>query len=177
MRRAVFLDRDGVLNRAVVRDGKPYPPANPQEVEIASGAVEALRRLHEHGFLLIVVSNQPDIARGLTTPERVAAINAVLTGALPLDDVFICPHDDRDGCHCRKPKPGLILDAAAKHGVDVASSYMIGDLWRDIDAAANAGCTGILIDCEYNDRISAEPAARIACILDAAEWIMEREVS
>jgi len=100
--RAVFLDRDGVLNRAIVRDGKPYPPASPAELEIVEGAAAGLARLKDLGFLLLVVTNQPDVARGTQTIEAVRAIHDAMRQALPLDEFLICPHDDRDGCLCRK---------------------------------------------------------------------------
>ena len=119
-RPAVFLDRDGVINEAVVRAGKPYPPATAADVRIVPQAKEALERLRTEGFLLIVVSNQPDVGRGTQSGGTVEEINRLLQDALPLDEIVICPHDDADGCACRKPKPGMILDAARKHGVDLA---------------------------------------------------------
>jgi D-glycero-D-manno-heptose 1,7-bisphosphate phosphatase len=173
LKRAVFLDRDGVLNRALERDGKPYPPRNPEELEILPGVPEALALLKARGFLLIVVTNQPDVARGTLPRELLDAIHARLTAELPLDDIFICPHDDADACACRKPKPGLLLEAASKHGIDLASSFMVGDRWRDIDAGHAAGCTPILIDYQYRERPPArEPAARVRSLLDAVR-IME----
>ena len=150
--RAVFLDRDGVLNEAIVRDGKPYPPRTLDEFRIVAGAAEELGKLKEAGFLLVVVSNQPDVARGTMGRETVAAFDAALRAALPVDDIFTCCHDDGDNCDCRKPKPGLLLAAAEKHGIDLESSYMIGDRWRDVDAGAAVGCRAILIDCGYDER-------------------------
>ncbi|MEO7145005.1 MAG: HAD-IIIA family hydrolase, partial [Bryobacteraceae bacterium] len=115
MNKAVFLDRDGVLNRAVLRDGKPYPPASVDELEILPDAAEALGRLKQAGFLLLVVTNQPDVARGAQTRAAVEAMHAALARALPIDGFFVCYHDDADGCDCRKPRPGLLLQAAAAH--------------------------------------------------------------
>jgi D-glycero-D-manno-heptose 1,7-bisphosphate phosphatase len=175
LRRAVFLDRDGVLNAAVVREGKPYPPATAAEVRVMDGAAEGLRRLKELGFLLIVVTNQPDVGRGTQSLAEVTAINDRLGAEMPLDDVLMCLHAG-DGCECRKPRPGLLLEAAGRHGIDVAGSYLIGDRWRDIEAAAAAGCAGIWIDYGYNERGPAcRPAAVVESIRQAVTWIEEQE--
>lgn len=172
-RRAVFLDRDGVLNRAVVRDGKPYPPASVEELEIPSGTANALARLKAAGYALVVVTNQPDIARGTTTRAAVDAIHARMAAVLPVDEFRVCPHDDRDGCACRKPRPGLLLDPPT---VDVAASVMVGDRWRDIEAGRAAGCRAtILIDCDYDEVIPNEPDARVGSLREAAEWILDVE--
>ncbi len=151
-RRAVFLDRDGVLNRAVVREGRPYPPASVAEVEILPGVVEALRELKEAGFVLIVVSNQPDVARGTIPMETVEAINAYLAERLPLDHFIMCYHDSSDGCDCRKPRPGMLLAGAREFGVDLTSSFMVGDRWRDVEAGITAGCKTIFIDYGYDEK-------------------------
>src|SRR5262249_18704504 len=131
-RRAAFLDRDGVLNRASIKDGKP--PASPAELEILPDVPDALRALKASGLLLIGATNQPDVARGIQRRDVVEAINAKLCASLPLDDLLVCFHDDRDDCACRKPRPGLLLEAAAKHGIDLTASYMVGDRWRDVGA-------------------------------------------
>ena len=136
---AVFLDRDGVLNCAILIEGKPYPPRLLSELEIDPGAVEACRRLKEAGFKLICVTNQPDAARGLMAYSELAAINDAVVGALGLDELVACPHSDEDRCDCRKPKPGMILSAAARHGIDLARSFTVGDRWRDIEAELEAG--------------------------------------
>lgn len=151
-RRAVFLDRDGVLNRAVVREGKPYPPATATEVEILPCVAEALQHLKEAGFFLIVVSNQPDVARGTVRQETVEAINAFLAEHLPVDRFLMCYHDSSDGCDCRKPRPGMLLAGAREFGVDLSSSFMVGDRWRDIEAGIAAGCKTIFIDYGYDEK-------------------------
>jgi D-sedoheptulose 7-phosphate isomerase len=155
--RAVFLDRDGVLNRAVIRDGKPYPPASVAELDIAAGAENALRELKAQGFKLLVVTNQPDLAKGLATQEDVDAINQKLAAALPVDEFFVCPHVDGDNCDCRKPKAGLLLEGARKHHIDLSASFMIGDRWRDVEAGQNAGCRTVLIDQGYQEKHPARP--------------------
>ena len=173
--RAVFLDRDGVLNQAIVRDGKPYPPASVDELVIVPDAPAALQSLKEAGFLLLVVTNQPDISRGTRAPSVVEAIHQALRQALPLDDFFLCPHDDADGCDCRKPRPGLLLQGVDKYSIDLSSSFMVGDRWRDIEAGANAGCSTVWIDYGYREkRSSVEPSATVNSLRAAADWILQQ---
>ncbi len=152
MRRAVFLDRDGVINRAYLRQGIPHPPANLGEVEILHGVPEALAALQGAGFLLIVVTNQPDVARGATLLETVRGINGYLAGLFPITEFRSCYHDDIDDCACRKPRPGAILAAAETHGIDLTRSYMVGDRWRDIEAGRRAGCRTIFLDYGYTEK-------------------------
>jgi len=173
--RAVFLDRDGVLNEAAMRDGRPYPPRSAAEVKIAAGAAAALERLKARGLPLVVVTNQPDVARGAQTAEEVEAIHRRIRRELPVDDVLSCPHDDGDECACRKPKPGLILEGAERHGIDPRRSFMIGDRWRDVDAGKSAGCRTVWIDRGYHERGPAmAPDARVGSLGEAVTWILEQ---
>lgn len=173
-RKAIFLDRDGVLTQTVVRNGKPFPPATAGEVELAPEANEALSRLKAEGFLLLVVTNQPDVARGRQKAEMVEQIHDVLKLQLPLDDFFVCFHDDADRCDCRKPLPGLLLQAAKRYNVDPASSYMIGDRWRDVDAGYAAGVKTIWIDRGYAERQPVScPLARVHSLSEAVDWILK----
>ncbi len=175
-KRAVFLDRDGVINRPVVRDGRPYPPSSPQELEFLPRVGEALQRLKRAGFLLVCVTNQPDVARGKQRKEAVEAIHETLLGSLPLDKIMVCYHDDRDGCQCRKPLPGMLLDAADEFSIKLADSFMIGDRWRDIEAGQNAGCRTILIECGYAERgPSRPPDMKVGLLSEAADWILQEE--
>lgn len=171
-RRAVFLDRDGVLNRPIIRNGRPYPPASLAELQILPDAAVALAELKAEGYLLVVVTNQPDVGRGLQPQTQVEAIHEALRTALPLDDFFVCYHDDLDDCDCRKPLPGLLLKAAAKHHINLASSFMIGDRWRDVDAATGAGCRSVLIDYGYQERKPEHPPnVRVTSLRGAVNWI------
>jgi D-glycero-D-manno-heptose 1,7-bisphosphate phosphatase len=174
-RRAVFLDRDGVLNRAPVREGKPYPPASLAELEISPNTAELLERLRAHGFLLIVVTNQPDVARGRLTRAAVEAIHNALAHALPLDEIRVCYHDDAAHCACRKPKPGMLLDAAREHGIDLAASYLIGDRWRDVEAGQNVGCKAVFIDYQYAERLPSGEYITVLSLEEAIDWICDRE--
>jgi D-glycero-D-manno-heptose 1,7-bisphosphate phosphatase len=150
--KAVFLDRDGVLNRAVIIDRKPYPPSSIDEVVIPDGVREGLIELKELGYLLIVVTNQPDVARRTTTLKKVDEINNYLLKNLKIDDIFCCFHDSNDNCDCRKPKPGMIYTAEKKWNIDLSQSYIIGDRWKDIETGKNSGIKTILIDFDYNEK-------------------------
>ncbi len=173
-RRAIFLDRDGVINESIMREAKPYPPRNAQETVLVREAGEALGRLRERGFLLLVVTNQPDVRRGTTSRDAVEEIHRFLSSQLPLDDFFVCYHDEGDNCTCRKPLPGLVLQGAEKYGVDVSRSYLVGDRWRDIDAGTAAGCRTILIDRRYNERSPrVAPDVIVSSLGEAADWILK----
>ena len=169
---AVFLDRDGVLNAAVVVQGRPHPPRNTEEVTILPGVEEACARLHAEGFALVCVTNQPDIARGITTREAVEAINQRLLEALRLDAVAVCPHDDDDACGCRKPQPGLITDTAARLGLDLSRSVMVGDRWRDVEAGRRAGLPAVFIDCGYDEPRPDSADAVAASLAEAVPLII-----
>ncbi len=156
MQPCVFFDRDGVLNDVVLRDGKPCSPRRFAEFRLVPGAAEAVTAVKRLGYLAIVVTNQPDIARGLMPPSELDRMHELLRREIPVDDLFVCPHDDADRCPCRKPKPGLLLDAAERHGVDLAASVMVGDTWKDIDAARAAGCTAVLLARDYNRDVQAD---------------------
>jgi D-glycero-D-manno-heptose 1,7-bisphosphate phosphatase len=174
MQPAVFLDRDGVLNEAIVRDGKPYPPRDLGELVITLGARAALDELKREGFLLIVVTNQPDIARRKAKRADVDRINAQLCATLPLDAVEVCEHDDQEHCDCRKPKPGMILIAREKFGVDLAGSFVVGDRWRDIEAGRRAGCRTILIGDGYGETFPCVPTIKLASLPAAVRWIIQQ---
>jgi D-glycero-D-manno-heptose 1,7-bisphosphate phosphatase len=173
--RAVFLDRDGVLNETVVGpDGVPRPPADLDQFVLMPGADYSCRELKALGFLLIVVSNQPDVVRGTQRREVVETINQRLTELVPLDDIRICYHDDVDDCDCRKPQPGLLLAAARDWDINMAASYMVGDRWRDIEAGSRAGCVTVLIDKGSGEAVSPEPTVRADSLRSATQWIRDR---
>jgi D-glycero-D-manno-heptose 1,7-bisphosphate phosphatase len=170
---AVFLNRDGVLNEAVVRDGKPYPPDFAASLLIPPDAAASLARLKAVGLPLIVVTKQPDVARGKSTAFAVEAIHERLRRLLPLDDFLTCFHEDRDACSCRMPKSGLILQAATRHGLDPSRSFIIGDQWRDMAAGRATGCRTIWIDRGYAARApSPPPDATVASLAEAIDWIL-----
>jgi D-glycero-D-manno-heptose 1,7-bisphosphate phosphatase len=175
--KAVFLDRDGVLNQAIVKNGKPYPPASLAEVVIPSDARDALMLLKNAGFLLIGATNQPDVARGTTPRALVDNINQLLMTQLPLDEIRVCFHDDNDNCACRKPLPGLLLDAAAVYQIDLQNSFMIGDRWKDIDAGQRAGCQSIWLNHQYTEKSPETPDYTVSSLTEAAHWIISHPTS
>ncbi|TMC10348.1 MAG: HAD family hydrolase [Chloroflexi bacterium] len=171
-RRAVFLDRDGVLNEPVVVDGRPVPPDSLTDLVLTPGVEEACEELRSAGFLLILVTNQPDLARGTRDRATVDAINDELRRRLDLDDVLVCPHDDADRCMCRKPRPGLIHAAARRWHVDLPASVMVGDRWRDIEAGRGAGCRTILLERPYAERPATGADLVTGTLREAVIWIV-----
>lgn len=175
MVKAVFLDRDGVINANQERNSKPVAPTRFAEFRILPGVEDAARRLKAAGFLLIIVTNQPDVATGLTPRAECEAMHAEIRRRLPIDDIMVCFHTDADNCTCRKPKPGMLLEAAKQHRIDLAESYLIGDRWRDVRAGEAAGCFTIFIDCGYRQDQSARPDKVVHSFAEATEFIVERE--
>jgi D-glycero-D-manno-heptose 1,7-bisphosphate phosphatase len=154
--RAVFLDRDGVLNRLVPRPDGPGSPRRLAELELVTGVGEAAARLRDAGFLTFVVTNQPDLTRGLLTPAIHEAIMARVRDAIAPDDVAVCPHDDGDGCDCRKPRPGMLRALASRWGVALGESYVVGDSWKDMAAGRAAGCSTVLVRAAHNSGVAAD---------------------
>ncbi len=168
--RAVFLDRDGVINRVVMRLGRPESPRTMSEFAFEPGVAAAVERLKAAGLRLFVVSNQPDLARGKLAPETVAAMTGAIMRALPIDAVRVCPHDDRDDCGCRKPRPGMLVELAREYGVVLGDSFMIGDSWKDMAAGRAAGCATIMLERDYNRGAAAD--YRRPTLADAAALIV-----
>jgi D-glycero-D-manno-heptose 1,7-bisphosphate phosphatase len=171
-RPAVFLDRDGVINRAVIRGGRPYPPARLEDFELLPGVVEAAADLRSAGFALVVATNQPDVAAGRQDRAVVEAMHAQMRARLDLDAIKVCYHVDADGCTCRKPLPGMLLEAAAEWSLDLARSFMVGDRWRDVEAGRAAGCRTILVGGGYGECLPAPPDATASSLREAARLIL-----
>ena len=171
-RSAVFLDRDGVLNRAIVRNGRPYPPASLAQLEILPGVPQALARLRQEGFLTLVVTNQPDVATGKTTQAIVDRIHDYLRGTLALDAIYTCTCVEGPGCDCYKPRPGMLIRAASEWGVDCQKSFMIGDRWRDVGAGKAAGCRTIFIDYNYTERRPDSPDFLAQDLAEAVDIVL-----
>jgi transaldolase len=169
---AVFLDRDGVLNRALIREGTPHPPASVAELEILPNVPEALDALRARGYALIVVTNQPDVARGTASKQMVIDINNHLKDRLNLDAVLTCFHDNADNCDCRKPRPGLLLRAAQDLGIDLSSSFMVGDRARDVEAGQRAGCRTFFVDGNYMEAPPSRCDFRVGSLIEAANIIL-----
>jgi transaldolase len=174
--RAVFLDRDGVINRALEREARPYPPASLGEFEILPEVPGALARLKAAGFLLVVATNQPDVGRGTLAKEVVENIHAHMLARLPIDRVEVCFHPGKGGsdCDCRKPKPGMLFRAAGELELDLARSWMVGDRWRDVDCGHAAGCRTIFIDRGYAEELKQKPDFLARNLAEAADIILNR---
>jgi len=168
----VFLDRDGVINRAFVRDGKPYPPSKLEEFELLPGVVQTMRELREAGFVVIVVTNQPDVATGKQTREVVETMHDRLRALDLCDAVKVCYHTDADACECRKPKAGMLLEAAEEWQVDAGASFMVGDRWRDVAAGKAAGCYTFFVDCQYGEEQPESPDAVVGSLEEAGGLIL-----
>ena len=174
MRRAVFLDRDGVISRSQVRGGKPYAPRRLKDFRLLPGAARAVRDLKHAGFLIIVVTNQPDIGNGLVDSAVVRAMHAKLRARVPVDDIRMCPHRQDAGCACRKPKPGMLLAAAKRWKIDIKNSYIVGDRDGDISAGKAAGCHTVLINRYYSELRRAVPDKNVRSLAAAARFILSR---
>lgn len=168
---AVFLDRDGVLNRPVLRHGRPHPPESVEDLEVYPDVASSLRRLRTAGYARVVVTNQPDVARGLQRAEVVHQINQELCERIDVTAVYACFHDDADGCHCRKPAPGLLLDAAHDLRLDLSRSFMVGDRWRDVEAGRRAGCRTVYIDRQYSEPSPENADLVTTSLAEAVSWI------
>jgi D-glycero-D-manno-heptose 1,7-bisphosphate phosphatase len=155
-----------------VRDGKPYPPVSLVELEVLPGVHEALQKLHDANYLLVVVTNQPDVARGTSKREDVELMNAFLSSELPIDDIKTCYHDSGDKCNCRKPLPGALLEAAQERNIDLTKSFMVGDRWRDIEAGASAGCKTFFINYRYAEQKPDAPDFIVSSLLEAKKIIL-----
>ncbi|HEV2677217.1 MAG TPA: HAD-IIIA family hydrolase [Aliidongia sp.] len=171
-RPAVFLDRDGVLIATAVRDGRPYAITESEPAVILDGVRQACTSLKKAGLLLVLVTNQPDVARGETSRSFVERTNAALLTTLGLDEARTCYHEDRDACACRKPKPGLLTEAAAILSIDLESSFMVGDRWRDVEAGRSAGCWTVFIDRTYHERRPEAPDHVASDLHAAVSWIL-----
>lgn len=170
----MFLDRDGVINRAVIRDGRPYAPSRAEDLELLPGVPEACARLKTAGFLLVVATNQPDVGRGTQRREEVEAMHAHLSQVLPLDRIEVSYDSgyEQPPSEFRKPRPGMLLRAARELGIDLSRSFMVGDRWRDIDCGHAAGCTTFLIDYSYDEALRQPPDYRVRSLLEATEQIV-----
>jgi D-glycero-D-manno-heptose 1,7-bisphosphate phosphatase len=175
--RAVFLDRDGVINRATERDGKPYPPRTIADFEIYPEVPGACAQLKAAGFVLVVATNQPDVGRGTLDQAIVEKIHAHMISVLPIDRVEVCYHPGhgQSNCDCRKPKPGMLLRAAQALNIDLAQSWMVGDRWRDVGCGHAAGCKTIFIDRGYAEELRQKPDFTVKNLAEAAEIILSQE--
>jgi len=171
-RRAVFLDRDGVLVATLVRENRAFAPTSHEEFQLEPDAGLQVARLARAGLLPIVVTNQPEIARGNLALKVLQEMHERLRKAVAVEDIFVCVHDGRDRCGCRKPRPGMLTAAARKWAIDLARSFMVGDRWSDVAAGQAAGCCTILIERPYSG--AASPSARVRDLATAVDAVLAR---
>ena len=171
LRRAVFLDRDGVINEAPTIKGLPYSPRSVQELKIIPGVKEAVALLIQERFEIVVVTNQPDIARGLLRQEVMYEIHHEISIRTGLEHFIFCAHDDNDDCACRKPRPGMLFQAARDLNLDLRRSFLVGDRWKDVESGQNAGCKCFFVDYGYREKSPALPFYRVTSLLEAAQII------
>jgi D-glycero-D-manno-heptose 1,7-bisphosphate phosphatase len=171
-RRAVFFDRDGVLSQSEVRDGKAYAPRRLAEFRLLPDAANAARRLADAGFILVVVTNQPDVGNGLAAREEVMAMNQRLAAELPIALVKTCFHGQSEKCDCRKPKSGMIYEACDELSINPSKSYMVGDRWSDVECGRNAGCFTVFIDRHYDEALVQQPDVIVESTGAAADIIL-----
>lgn len=174
-RRAAFVDRDGVLIRARVRDGRPFPVERPSDVEVLDGAAGSCAALRRSGMMVIVVTNQPDVARGTTTVAEVEAINRAFCEQIEVDALLACFHDDADGCVCRKPAPGMLTFAANRWNLALANSVLVGDRWRDVEAGKRCGCRTVFVDHRYREQPPDSPDLTVGSLAEATAWILAED--
>jgi D-glycero-D-manno-heptose 1,7-bisphosphate phosphatase len=173
VRRAVFLDRDGTLNLLVPRpDGTWASPRSLAEFKLVTGAALQVERLRKSGFLTIIATNQPDVARGFLAPQILEAMHQELIKQAPVDGIMICTHDDADDCPCRKPRPGMLTQAAERWAIDLSASFMVGDSWKDMEAARLAGAKDILINAPYNQEVAC--SIRAESLESACDYILDQ---
>ena len=172
---AVFLDRDGVINRGYVKDGKSYAPRSIKDFKLLPHAVSSIQRLMESGFLVIVITNQPDINNGLVTFDEVDVMHTLLRKNTQITDIFVCPHSQLENCDCRKPKPGMLIDAARKYNIDLTKSFMIGDRATDIEAGLQAGCRTIFLNRNYKESRPKHQEKTFTSINSATKFIINQK--
>lgn len=171
--RAVFLDRDGVLVVPQFRDGRSFAPRRLEDFHLYEDATQSTRRLKAAGFKLIVATNQPDVGNGLVSRDVVEVMHRKMLEALPLDGIEVCYHGQHQTCDCRKPRPGMLLRAAARLGLDLGRSIMVGDRASDVDAGAAAGCTTVFVDLGYAERRPQRPDFTVVSLRQATDVILE----
>lgn len=171
--KAVFLDRDGVLTIPLFRDGRSFAPLKLEEFELYPGIAGGLKALKRQGFLLVVVTNQPEVGRGRLGQETLREMHRRLSAVLPVDAIKVCPHIPEDRCNCRKPLPGMLLEAAKEFEIRLSASYMVGDRAGDIAAGHAAGCRSIFVDLGYTaEPPPREPDAVVPSLQGAVDWIL-----
>ena len=171
MNKAVFLDRDGVINRTFVRQGRPYAPRQAAQFEILPGVPEAIQTFKRAGYFVVVVTNQPDVATGAVSQAVIEEMHDHLRDETSVDAIKVCYHTDKHQCDCRKPKPGMLLETAHEQSLCLSDSWMIGDRWSDVEAGRRAGCKTVWIRSNYQEQQAANPDLVADSLLEASHLL------
>lgn len=171
MLKALFLDRDGIINEPIIKNGRPFSPSRLAEVRIIPDVKAALMQFRKFSYLPVVVTNQPEVARGSVSLIEVERIHTYLSKELEIDNIYTCFHDDIDACGCRKPNPGLLFLAAKELNVNLKHSLMVGDRWKDIEAGQKAGCQCYFLDYSYQEKVPSEPFTRVSSLSEVLRYI------
>lgn len=174
-KRAIFLDRDGVINKARFVNGKHLSPVLAEEVELYKDAKRSIRKLRKLGFLIFIVTNQPEISRGNLRAADSDEINAIISKEIEPEEIVTCPHDDSDGCSCRKPLPGMITGLIARYELEPSRCYLVGDRRKDIEAGLAAGVKSIQIDRGYPEGLSPAMISSAKSLYGAVRIIQKME--
>ena len=175
MQKAIFLDRDGILNEPIIKHGRPFSPSSLSEVKIILDVKESLSKFKECGFLPVVITNQPDVSRGKVRLQEVEQINSFLSKKLGIENFYSCFHDDVDDCECRKPKPGLLFMAARDLALNLENSLLVGDRWKDIEAGQRAGCFCYFVDYAYREKAPRKPYKRVSSLSEVFDIHLSHE--
>lgn len=168
MNSGVFLDRDGVINKIILREGRPHSPRNINQLKILDGVFEAVKLLQNLGHRIVVITNQPEISRGLITEDLIIKMHNKIREETGIKNFYFCPHDDFHSCECRKPKTGMLLRAATELDLDLNQSYLVGDRWKDIQAGQKVGCKCFFIDNNYDEPRPISPFYPVESLYQAA---------
>ena len=175
MRKAVFLDRDGVINKIFIKDNLPSSPPTFELLEILPGVEESILRLKKLNFACLVVTNQPDVGRNLISKNTLEKMHNKLKKKIHIDEIYVCTHIKDQNCFCRKPNPGMILDAAKKYQIDLKKSFLIGDRASDIEAGQEANCRSIFLDKKNYEKPPNKQEATFNNLTEATDYILEQD--
>jgi D-glycero-D-manno-heptose 1,7-bisphosphate phosphatase len=173
MNKSVFFDRDGIINKALVKNNKPYSPLTVKEFKFTDYIKLGCEALERAGFFLFIVTNQPEISRGNLQQNELNLINLLIYQTLPVKEILVCPHSHEDLCSCRKPSAKMISDAANSYNIDLKNSWLIGDRWKDIDCGFKAGCKTIFVDYNYDEILKEKPNFIVSSVSSAINIILE----
>ena len=176
-KKAIFLDRDGVINKSLVVDGKPFAPRFFNDFELIKGVEDALKSFHRLDYLNIVVTNQPDIANHLMAPDELNRMNKFLLSKLPIAKIYVCTHASSAKCDCRKPKPGMIFRAAERFNIDLSQSVLVGDRWKDVACGHAAGVSKVFfVDYKYDEPKPIGTYVTIKSLVEVVKLLQTAEI-